>query len=53
MNLELSEEQAAVRRLAEDFVDREIAPHAVAWDRAEERRPVDREEAGRRSASSG
>ncbi|MFV0130651.1 acyl-CoA dehydrogenase family protein [Streptomyces sp. HMX112] len=35
MNLELSEEQAAVRRLAEDFVRREIAPHAVTWDRAE------------------
>ncbi|MCZ9347604.1 acyl-CoA dehydrogenase family protein, partial [Streptomyces sp. TRM76130] len=36
MNLELSEEQSAVRRLARDFVDREITPHAVAWDRAEE-----------------
>ncbi|MET9495974.1 acyl-CoA dehydrogenase family protein [Streptomyces sp. NPDC006552] len=36
MDLELSEEQAAVRRLAKDFVDREIAPHVVAWDRAEE-----------------
>ncbi|WP_329132770.1 acyl-CoA dehydrogenase family protein [Streptomyces sp. NBC_00670] len=36
MNLELSEEQAAVRRLARDFVEGEIAPHAVAWDRAEE-----------------
>ncbi|MFF8600351.1 acyl-CoA dehydrogenase family protein [Streptomyces sp. NPDC015232] len=36
MNLELSEEQEAVRRLAEDFVAREVAPHAVAWDRAEE-----------------
>ncbi|MFD1658465.1 acyl-CoA dehydrogenase family protein [Streptomyces caeni] len=36
MNLELSEEQAAVRRLAEDFVNREIAPHVVTWDRAEE-----------------
>ncbi|MEV7280268.1 acyl-CoA dehydrogenase family protein [Streptomyces sp. NPDC093111] len=35
MNLELSEEQAAVRRLAEDFVAREVAPHVVAWDRAE------------------
>ena len=29
MNLELSEEQTAVRRLAKDFVDREIAPHVV------------------------
>ncbi|MGH4030800.1 acyl-CoA dehydrogenase family protein [Actinomycetota bacterium Odt1-20B] len=35
MNLELSEEQTAVRRLAKDFVDREIAPHVIAWDRAE------------------
>ncbi len=36
MNLGLSEEQEAVRRLARDFVDREIAPHVIAWDRAEE-----------------
>ncbi|WP_338694854.1 acyl-CoA dehydrogenase family protein [Streptomyces sp. Q6] len=36
MNLELSEEQTAVRQLAKDFVDREIAPNVVAWDRAEE-----------------
>lgn len=35
MNLELSEEQKAVRQLAKDFVAREIAPHVVAWDRAE------------------
>ncbi|WP_327366479.1 acyl-CoA dehydrogenase family protein [Streptomyces sp. NBC_01217] len=35
MNLELSEEQEAVRQLAKDFVAREIAPHAVGWDRAE------------------
>ncbi|MFD9483529.1 acyl-CoA dehydrogenase family protein [Streptomyces sp. NPDC059991] len=35
MNLELSEEQAAVRRLAEDFTAREVTPYAVAWDRAE------------------
>ncbi|MFG2719277.1 acyl-CoA dehydrogenase family protein [Streptomyces sp. NPDC048416] len=35
MNLELSEEQEAVRRLAKDFVDREITPHVVDWDRAE------------------
>ncbi|MGA5422289.1 acyl-CoA dehydrogenase family protein [Streptomyces lavendulocolor] len=35
MNLELSEEQTAVRQLAEDFVQREIAPHVVEWDRAE------------------
>ncbi|MFI6878075.1 acyl-CoA dehydrogenase family protein [Streptomyces sp. NPDC050400] len=36
MNLELSEEQAAVRRLAEDFVAGEIAPNVVEWDRREE-----------------
>ncbi|WP_055590693.1 acyl-CoA dehydrogenase family protein [Streptacidiphilus griseoplanus] len=36
MNLELSEEQAAVRELAAGFVAREIAPHAAAWDRAEQ-----------------
>ncbi|MFE9859325.1 acyl-CoA dehydrogenase family protein [Streptomyces sp. NPDC005780] len=35
MNLELSEEQEAVRQLAKDFVARDIAPHVVAWDRAE------------------
>ncbi|MFF2329333.1 MULTISPECIES: acyl-CoA dehydrogenase family protein [unclassified Streptomyces] len=35
MNLELSEEQEAVRQLAKDFVAREIAPHVVEWDRSE------------------
>ncbi|MFF4646378.1 acyl-CoA dehydrogenase family protein [Streptomyces sp. NPDC001389] len=35
MNLELSEEQEAARRLARAFTDREISPHAAAWDRAE------------------
>lgn len=35
MNLELSEEQGAVRQLAKDFVSRDIAPHVVEWDRAE------------------
>ncbi|MEU1438449.1 acyl-CoA dehydrogenase family protein [Streptomyces sp. NPDC005786] len=35
MNLELSEEQEAVQRLAKDFVARDVTPHAVAWDRAE------------------
>ncbi|GAA4926126.1 acyl-CoA dehydrogenase family protein [Streptomyces coeruleoprunus] len=35
MNLELSEEQEAARRLAEDFVRREVVPYAAAWDRAE------------------
>ncbi|MET9954700.1 acyl-CoA dehydrogenase family protein [Streptomyces sp. NPDC006339] len=35
MDLGLSEEQQAVRQLAEDFVAREVTPHVVAWDRAE------------------
>ncbi|MEU1626579.1 acyl-CoA dehydrogenase family protein [Streptomyces sp. NPDC020096] len=35
MDLELNEEQAAVRQLARDFVAREVTPHAAAWDRAE------------------
>ncbi|KUJ67257.1 acyl-CoA dehydrogenase [Streptomyces albus subsp. albus] len=35
MDLALSEEQTAVRRLARDFVAREVAPHAADWDRAE------------------
>ncbi|MER7989167.1 acyl-CoA dehydrogenase family protein [Streptomyces noursei] len=36
MNLELTPEQTAARQLAADFTDREIAPHATAWDRAEQ-----------------
>ncbi len=36
VDLGLSEEQSAVRQLARDFVEREIAPHVTAWDRAEE-----------------
>ncbi|MGY1502003.1 acyl-CoA dehydrogenase family protein [Streptomyces sp. QTS52] len=36
MNLELSEEQTAVQRLARDFVEREITPNVIAWDRAED-----------------
>ncbi|QKW53098.1 acyl-CoA dehydrogenase family protein [Streptomyces buecherae] len=36
MDLELTDEQGAVRQLAKDFVDREVAPHAAAWDRAEQ-----------------
>ncbi|MFF8311738.1 acyl-CoA dehydrogenase family protein [Streptomyces lydicus] len=36
MDLELSAEQTAVRRLARDFVDREVAPYAADWDRAEQ-----------------
>lgn len=35
MNLELSEEQSAVRELARAFTEREIAPYAAEWDRAE------------------
>ncbi|WP_040690541.1 acyl-CoA dehydrogenase family protein [Nocardia vinacea] len=35
MNLELSDEQSAAKRLAAEFVDREIAPHATEWDRTE------------------
>jgi len=35
MNLELTEEQAAVKELAADFTDREIVPYAAEWDRSE------------------
>jgi alkylation response protein AidB-like acyl-CoA dehydrogenase len=35
MDLQLSEEQEAVRALAAEFTDREIAPFAAEWDRAE------------------
>ena len=35
MNLELSEEQEAVRKVAQDFVDREVTPYAADWDRGE------------------
>ncbi|MFK0191311.1 acyl-CoA dehydrogenase family protein [Kitasatospora sp. NPDC090308] len=35
MDLELTEEQAAVRQLAAEFTDREIVPFAAGWDRAE------------------
>ncbi|ADU11387.1 acyl-CoA dehydrogenase domain-containing protein [Micromonospora sp. L5] len=35
MDLQLSAEQAAVRQLAAEFVDREVVPHAAAWDRRE------------------
>ncbi|HJD85049.1 acyl-CoA dehydrogenase family protein [Kitasatospora aureofaciens] len=44
MNLELSEEQSAVRDLAAAFTDREIVPYAAEWDRAES---VDRAIAGK------
>nr|WP_202505187.1 acyl-CoA dehydrogenase family protein [Streptomyces sp. SID1046] len=33
--MELSEEQAAVRRLAREFTEREVVPYAAEWDRAE------------------
>lgn len=36
MDLALSDEQVAVRNLAAELVDREIAPHAADWDRAEQ-----------------
>ncbi|MGC4891261.1 acyl-CoA dehydrogenase family protein [Micromonospora sp. DT227] len=35
MDLQLSPEQTAVRRLAAEFVDREVAPYAASWDRRE------------------
>ncbi len=47
MDLELDPEQTAVRQLAKEFVDREITPHVVEWDRAES---VDRAIVGRLGA---
>ncbi|HEY0641676.1 MAG TPA: acyl-CoA dehydrogenase family protein [Pseudonocardiaceae bacterium] len=35
MDLRLSDEQDALRRLAADFIDREVIPHAAEWDRRE------------------
>jgi alkylation response protein AidB-like acyl-CoA dehydrogenase len=35
MDLALDEEQSALRESAARFADREVAPHAAAWDRAE------------------
>ncbi|MBM9437881.1 acyl-CoA dehydrogenase family protein [Streptomyces bryophytorum] len=35
MTFGLSPEQADIKALARDFADREIAPHAAGWDRAE------------------
>jgi alkylation response protein AidB-like acyl-CoA dehydrogenase len=35
MDMTLSDEHAAVRALAAEFVDREVVPRAAAWDRAE------------------
>jgi alkylation response protein AidB-like acyl-CoA dehydrogenase len=36
MDLSLTDEQSAIRELAADFIDREVVPHATAWDRAEQ-----------------
>ncbi|MGH8965469.1 MAG: acyl-CoA dehydrogenase family protein, partial [Actinomycetes bacterium] len=36
MDLSLTEEQAALRELARDFIDREVVPHTRDWDRAEQ-----------------
>ncbi len=33
MDFELSEEQAAIRDMARDFAERELAPNALEWDR--------------------
>ncbi len=33
MGAELSEEQEAFRKVVRNFADREVAPHAAAWDR--------------------
>src|SRR6185369_10121113 len=40
ISFELTETQRAVRDMAEDFAQGEIAPHALAWDEAKEL-PVD------------
>jgi alkylation response protein AidB-like acyl-CoA dehydrogenase len=44
MDLSLTEEQAALRELARDFVDREVVPHVRDWDLAEQ---VDRSIVGK------
>jgi alkylation response protein AidB-like acyl-CoA dehydrogenase len=44
VDFSLSPEQELIRRTAREFCDREIVPHARAWDRAEE---VDRAIVGR------
>src|SRR5262245_36177268 len=36
MDLSLSEEQAALREMARDFIDREVVPHTREWDRREQ-----------------
>jgi len=35
VDFELNEEQAQIRKVAKDFVDREIVPFAAEWDRTE------------------
>jgi alkylation response protein AidB-like acyl-CoA dehydrogenase len=40
MDLTLTPEQELIRSTAREFVDREIAPHARDWDRAEEMDPT-------------
>jgi len=35
VDLQLTEEQTALRQVAADFVDREVVPHAAEWDRRE------------------
>jgi len=35
VDLRLSDEQAALRELAADFIDREVVPYAAEWDRRE------------------
>ena len=47
MDLSLTEEQAALRELARDFIDREVMPHVRDWDRAEQ---VDRAIVGKLGA---
>lgn len=36
MDFTLNDEQRAIRQVTAEFVDREITPHAAAWDRAEQ-----------------
>src|ERR1700716_3240562 len=44
MDLVLTDEQAALRELARDFIDAEVVPYAAEWDRAEQ---VDRSIVGK------
>jgi alkylation response protein AidB-like acyl-CoA dehydrogenase len=44
MDLQLSEEQAALREMARDFIDREVVPYTREWDRKEQ---VDRSIVGK------